>query len=234
MLFPTEQSRINYIRDHCKSIAFDIIKTRCLNNTTNPYVTAQKMLEDLDNMYGEFDPYETADARLHDPDFNMKKKQTFDEFLTKFTATIAPLQLSEQQKISHLTRTITRHLRWYIMGQKPKAFKNYVKQLRQCDINLRLADRQHEHDGSHAGHRQEYDDYSMDSSHSNRISKTSSKSGSRRGYHETNIHSKEFFEQLRQQGKCFRCQKINHMVMDENALCRGKKNSWEEKAIEKD
>ncbi|CAD6581822.1 MAG: hypothetical protein ASARMPREDX12_000676 [Alectoria sarmentosa] len=231
MLFPTEQSRIDYIRDHCKSTAFDIIKTRCLNNTTSPYVTAQEMLEDLDNMYGEFDPYGTSDARLHDPDFNMKKKQTFDEFLAKYTATIAPLQLSEQQKISHLTRTITRRLRWYTMGQKPKAFKDYVKQLRQCDINLRLADRQHEHDGSHADHRQD-DGYSTDSSHSSRTSKTSSRNGSRRGYHGTNVHSKEFLEQLRQQGKCFRCQKTGHMAMDENAPCRGKK--IKEKAVEKD
>ncbi|CAD6593451.1 MAG: hypothetical protein ASARMPRED_007520 [Alectoria sarmentosa] len=241
MLFPTEQSRIDYIRDHCKSTAFDIIKTRCLNkNNTNPYVTAQEILEDLDNMYGEFDPYGTSDARLHDPDFNMKKKQTFDEFLAKYTATIAPLQLSEQQKISHLTRTITRRLRWYTMGQKPKAFKDYVKQLRQCDINLRLADRQHEHDGSHADHRQD-DGYSTDSSHSSRISmtsshssrtsKTSSRNGSRRGYHGTNVHSEEFLEQLRQQGKCFRCQKTGHMAMDENAPCRGKK--IREKAVEK-
>ena len=112
MLFLIEQSRIDYIRDHYKSVAFDIIKTRCLNkdNTTKPYVTAQKMLEDLDNMYVEFDSYETTDATLHDPNFNMKK-ETFDEFLAKYTAIIAPLQLSEQQKISHLTRTITRRLR---------------------------------------------------------------------------------------------------------------------------
>ena len=68
------------------------------------------MFEDLNNMYGEFDPYGTADARLHDSDFNMKK-EIFDEFLVKYTATIAPLQLSEQQKISHLTRIITRRFR---------------------------------------------------------------------------------------------------------------------------
>ena len=117
MLFLTEQSRIDYIRDHCKSVAFDIIKIRCLNkNNTNFYVTAQEIFEDLNNMYGEFDPYGTFDARLHDPDFNIKKKQTFDEFLVKYTATIAPLQLFEQQKIFHLTRTITRRFRWYIMG----------------------------------------------------------------------------------------------------------------------
>ena len=197
------------------------------------------MFEDLDNMYGEFDPYKSVDARLYDPNFNMKKK-TFDEFLVKFTATIAPLQLSEQQKISHLTRTITRRFRWYTINQKLKAFKDYIKQLRQCDINLRLVDRQHKHEHEHehgmrhADHHEEYDGYSMDLSHSSRtskISKTSNKNGLK-GYYGTNRHSEETLEQLRQQNKCFRCQKIGHMVMDENVSCRGRK--IREKVVEKD
>ena len=50
-LFPTEQSRIDYIRDHCKSIAFDIIKTRCRIGNENPYTTAHEILEDLDNIH---------------------------------------------------------------------------------------------------------------------------------------------------------------------------------------
>ncbi len=36
-------------------------------------------------------PFGTAYARLHSPDFGMKE-ETFDEFLAKFTATIAPLE----------------------------------------------------------------------------------------------------------------------------------------------
>ena len=115
------------------------------------------------------------------------------------------------------------------MSQKPKAFKNYVKQLRQCDINLRLADRQHEHkhDENHVGHRQKYDDYNTDSSYSNKTSKTNR--NELKEYYETNIHSKETLKQLRQQDKCFRCQKTDHIIMDENASCRGKK----EKTVEK-
>ena len=73
MLFFIEQSRIDYIRDYCKSIAFNIIKTRYLN-ITNSYVTAQTILEDLNNMYNEFDSYETFNARLYDSNFNIKKK----------------------------------------------------------------------------------------------------------------------------------------------------------------
>ena len=93
MLFSIEQNRIDYIRDYCKSTAFNIIKIRCLN-IINFYVTAQKMLKDLNNMYVEFDLYKTADTTLYDPNFNMKKK-IFDEFLIKYTIIIAPLQLFE-------------------------------------------------------------------------------------------------------------------------------------------
>ena len=50
MLVPTEQARIDYICDHCKSIAIEIIKTRCLDGTQS---TAQEVLEDLRNVYGE-------------------------------------------------------------------------------------------------------------------------------------------------------------------------------------
>ena len=230
ILFPTEQSRIDYIRDHCKSTAFDVIKARCLRDASDPYTTAQQMLEDLDNMYGEFDPYGTADARLHSPDFGMsvQKKETFDQFLTRYTVTIAPLQLSEQQKISQLTRTITRRLRFLtINGIKPTVFKDYVKRLRQCDLNMRLTNQQHGH--QHDQYHEDFDGYSSDQSHSSK----SSKQGKGRGYHGANQHSKETREQLRHEGKCFRCQKPGHMAMDQNAPCKGRSNS-RERAVEKD
>ena len=53
------------------------------------------MLEDLDNIYKKFDLYKIFDARLHDLDFNIKKKKIFDKFLITFTTIIALLQLFE-------------------------------------------------------------------------------------------------------------------------------------------
>ena len=52
------------------------------------------MLEDLNNIYLEFNLYEIADATLYNFNFNIKKK-IFDEFLIKYTAIIAFLQLFE-------------------------------------------------------------------------------------------------------------------------------------------
>ena len=230
MLFPTDQSRIDYIRDHCKSTAFNVIKARCLRDAPDPYTSADEMLGDLNNMYGEFDAYGKADATLHSPDFGMQKNETFDEFLARYTATIAPLQLPEQSKISQLTRTITRRLRFLtINGIKPVVFKDYVQRLRQCDLNMRLTDQQH-------GHRyhEEFDGYSTDrsseSSKSNKSYRTSKTTRSR-GYFGTNQHSEETLERLRHEGKCYRCQKSGHMATDQDAPCKGKAR---EKAIEKD
>lgn len=216
MLFPTEQSRIDYIRDHCKSIAFDIIKARCRLGNENPYTTAHEILEDLDNIYGEIDPFGTAYARLHSPDFGMKE-ETFDEFLAKFTATIAPLELPERQKIFQLTRTVTRRLRWHTMGQKPKISKEYMRQLRQCDLDLRRLDQEY----GHNHYDSEVDGHSRDQSNASKSSNGSRSSNRPRGFFGANKHSEETLERLRQEGKCFRCQRHGHRAMDNDAPCRG-------------
>ena len=91
ILFLIEQSRIDYIRDYCKSTAFNVIKARYLRDVPDLYTTTKEILEDLDNIYDEFDFYGKADVRLYSPDFDMQKNEIFDEFLTRYTATIAPL-----------------------------------------------------------------------------------------------------------------------------------------------
>ena len=193
MLFPTEQARIDHICDHCRSIAFDIIKIRCLDGT---YSTAEEVLEDLHNVYGECDAVGKAIARLQSPDFSMKKKETFDGFLPKFAATIAPLQLSEQFKILRLKRTITPCLRWQTTnGFERTSFWAYVQQLRQCDFDLRQLD--HE---SKALRRDQ--DYDTEESESN---------DGPRGYDRAGKHSKETLNKLRHGGKYFRCQQPGHM-----------------------
>ena len=92
-------------------------------------------------MYGEFDAVGKPIARLHSPDFNIKKKETFDGFLLKFAATTAPLELSEKLKTLHLKRTITQRLRWQTTnGFKRTSFWAYIQQLRLYDFDLRQLD----------------------------------------------------------------------------------------------
>ena len=43
-LYSTPQLRIDYIRDHCKFTAFNVIKSRCTKSSINPYVTPKEIL----------------------------------------------------------------------------------------------------------------------------------------------------------------------------------------------
>ena len=137
-------------------------------------------------MYGEFDAVGKAIARLHSPDFNMEKKETFDGFLPKFAVTIAPLQLSEQLKILHLTRTVTPRLRLQTTnGFKRTSFWTYAQQLRQCDFDL-----------CQLGHEckalRGNQDYNIEESESN---------DETRGYDRARKYSKETLNKLRHERK---------------------------------
>lgn len=88
VLYTREQDKIDYIRDHCKETVFEVIKTKANPTSPNAYLTVLEMIQDLDNMFGEFDKVAKSDALLNDPKFGMaisNPKETFDEFLARFT-----------------------------------------------------------------------------------------------------------------------------------------------------
>ena len=73
------------------------------------------MIQDLENMFGEFDKVAKSDALSHDLKFRMavaNPKETFDEFLARFTSAIAPLDFTDRHKISNLRRTLSERLRF--------------------------------------------------------------------------------------------------------------------------
>ena len=99
MLYPTEKDKIDYIRDYCGDIPFNIIKAGFMNDEGKIgdccyYYTAKEVIDLLDNLYGSYDPIAEADVILYDPKFCIKN-EIFDLFLAKFTATIAPLGLTD-------------------------------------------------------------------------------------------------------------------------------------------
>ena len=143
-LFETKVSKILYIRDHCKDIAFNTIKTRA--NMKNPkyYTLAEEILEDLNNMFGDYDKISKADAELDNPKFAMGSKdfkETFDAFHTRFIAAIAPLAMLEREKSSRLRKLVTSRLKYRIVDFPiTTSFRELVTRLRQVDIALRLTD----------------------------------------------------------------------------------------------
>lgn len=70
----------------------------------------------------------------------VNKDETFEEFYTRFTATIAPLEHSEAVKINNLTRLLTTRLRYRLTGIAYKNFRDIVEFVRKLDMDLRLVD----------------------------------------------------------------------------------------------
>lgn len=57
-------------------------------------MTSSEIIQDLKNMFSEFDKVAKSEALLHDLKFGMaiaKPKETFDLFFTRFTSAITPL-----------------------------------------------------------------------------------------------------------------------------------------------
>lgn len=110
--FPTEQHKINYARDHCKKLAYKTIKHRALRSSTDPYLTLQELIQDLENAFGETDEHSKAINELFASSFSMKKNESFDEFLARFNSQMAGLNFDDEFKISQLRRTITDRLNY--------------------------------------------------------------------------------------------------------------------------
>ena len=143
-LFETKVSKILYIRDHYKDIAFNTIKTRADMKNPEYYTLAEEILEDLDNMFGDYDKISKADAELDNPKFAMRSKDSkeiFDVFHARFIAAIASLAILEREKSSRLRKLITSRLKYQIVDFPiTTSFRELVTRLRQVDIALRLTD----------------------------------------------------------------------------------------------
>ena len=137
VLFPSEKDKMDYIRDHCKSIVFDVLKARVDPLSEDLYNTTKEMILELYSMFGDYDKLVKNDALHYDPAFAIKKKEAFDEFYTRFSATITLLGYSESHKIATLRRLITLKLRSRIVGISSSSFRSVVEYLRKIDQDLR-------------------------------------------------------------------------------------------------
>ncbi len=157
MLFPTENDKIEYIRDHCKPTTFDVMRALANLRSDDPYTTAEEMIEELHSIFGEYYVRSVNEARLYAPDFPMgvTREETFHEFYPRFSSTLAPLGYPELQKISFLRRPFTSRLPYQITtGAKETLYTQIVNRLRQCDLDLRIQDaRRSDQEGSRSkGH----------------------------------------------------------------------------------
>ena len=140
ILYICEQDKIDYIRDHCKDIAFEVIKAKANPISANAYLTSSEIIQDLENMFGKFDKVAKLDALLHNPEFYMavaNPKEIFDTFFARFASAITSLDFLDWHKISTLWQTLSEQL-WFKIayGTTYTLFSQYVSRCRQCDLDL--------------------------------------------------------------------------------------------------
>lgn len=219
-LFPTESDKIDYVRDHCKETAFDVIKTRSDPFHQNPYVTAEEMVEELDAMFGTYDKVAKSDALLHDPSFGMgivDKKETFETFYARFSAAIAPLDLPDTYKMSNLKRTISTRLRYRISGENFPAFRDMVARLRHVAADLEAIDKTappREKSGTGNARGGSTGTSSTQRNNNAPTSGTSAYKG--RGYK----YPSHLIDRIKKEGRCWKCLKPGHRSGDSDAPCK--------------
>ena len=103
-MFLVEKDKINYIRDYCKSIAFNVLKVYIDLLSEDLYVTTKEIIIELYKIFNNYDKLEKCNAMLYNFLFNIRvskknKNKIFDEFYTRFLAIIISLRYSETHKL---------------------------------------------------------------------------------------------------------------------------------------
>ena len=133
-MFSVEKDKINYIRDYCKSIAFDVLKAHIDSLSEDFYVTIKEIIAELYKIFNNYDKLEKCNAILYNLLFNMRvskknKNEIFDKFYTRFSATIISLRYSETYKLFVLRRLITYKLRIRVIDISSSFFRLFIEYL---------------------------------------------------------------------------------------------------------
>ncbi|KAF1980553.1 hypothetical protein K402DRAFT_426137 [Aulographum hederae CBS 113979] len=216
-MFSIDQAKIDYVRDKCKSAAFNVVETRADLEGPNPYMTFEEMLQDLDDMFAEHDPMGKADALLHSADFAMKKGERFETFLARFTKVAAVLQMTEHAKIANCKRLLSGRLKGKINdGTSYTSYNELVRRCKQCDTDLFILwgdeskkDNVTTGGGSGAGR-------GRGSGHRGRsANRSTSRTGER-----TTTRAAHVITRLKTVGACFKCGERGHMSFQPDAPCK--------------
>ncbi|KAF1980692.1 hypothetical protein K402DRAFT_426021 [Aulographum hederae CBS 113979] len=219
-MFSTDQAKIDYVRDKCKSTAFNVIETRADLEGPNPYESFAEMLKDLDDMFAEHDPMGKADALLHSTDFSMKKGERFEAFLARFTKVAAVLQLTELGKISNCKRLLSGRLKNKINdGTYYSSYTELVRRCKQCDVDLNILWGNEEKDKNTPANGGSGGAAGAGRGRGGRGTGGSPRSGSARP--STTSRAPHVTTRLKTVGACYKCGEKGHMSFQRDAPCKG-------------
>ncbi len=179
-------------------------------------MTSSEIIQDLENMFGEFDKVAKSDSFLHDPNLGMaiaNPKETFDLFFARFTSVVALLDFTDWHKISNLWRILCERL-WFkiVDGITYISLSQYLSRFRQCDFDLCQIDGFSTQNRSDKNKRFRLKPNTTESLTENLISRHHKKFSL--------YHSGYLKKCLIQKGRCFKCGKRGHRTTNLDAQCQ--------------
>ena len=221
--FPTEWSKIEYLRDHCKDTAYSVVKLRALRRSENPYETAEQLTKDLEMNFGmsNDDRKATALQKLTNGDLKQKQTEGASEWIARYNLNATEARLDDATR------------RFYALHNLNNDYKKPATQ------NARVGESWHEFT---ARLRQLEKDNAAaygigtgnsSSSGSKRRDGRDKNDKSTKGARENSHHRpKEQFKIIREKKLCARCLKPGHFPSSPNAPCQDKKMAAWDKSLE--
>ncbi|KAG9380535.1 hypothetical protein A1F94_009430 [Pyrenophora tritici-repentis] len=103
----TVQDQLDYLIDHLRGPAAAQVEYRAAPGARNAYVTAEEVLTELDRIFDTVDKVTEASAALHDSGsggLKQRDNESFNTWVARFTSTVAPLNLGDNEMIQHAIR----------------------------------------------------------------------------------------------------------------------------------
>ena len=221
--FLIERSRIEYVRDVCKIVAFDIIEFKVDLNVSNCYITLDELLRDLETIFDEKNRYQNSLITLQNKNFKMRtinKNEIFDQYIIRFNFIVSALNFIEELKKFFLNEDLIIALRF--------KFANFVDTLsfnEMCDKLRRL---EHSHRRINKNRREKINRNQNSRKLKSIVTFKSSERSNRDVKSNINVQrmKNEFSSTQKNVMKkfnfCYKCDKSNHKSKQINAFCKNK------------
>ncbi|KAF2395485.1 hypothetical protein EJ06DRAFT_534976 [Trichodelitschia bisporula] len=214
VLYPTEHAKLHYILSRTKGKGSAPIVGRMREDSMNHYQSAEEMIKDLTQAFGDYDATRRAERRRDDRSyFPMKENEDLEEYMTRFASVVNDIP-------------------WYHMGpgaerQKTNLFRqNLTKEIRQAvshmdeDLGfeaIRRAAANYYHNAVEGTRPQNKRKNNGPGGGQNDSQEAKKPRGPNNTY-----RSAALKKLLRLMNACLRCAVIGHKASDPDAPCQGK------------
>jgi hypothetical protein len=216
--FPTEWSKIEYLRDHCKNTAYSVVKLRALRRSEDPYETAEQLINDLEMNFGMSNEDRKASAlqKLTSGSCKQRQNEGASEWLARYNLTATEAQLDQATRRFYALQNLNNDYKSSATqnARTGESWVEFCARLRQLEKDIAAA-------------------YGSGQKEKGKDGKGTRSDKGGKSSRENNYHRpKEQFTIIMKKKLCARCLKPGHLPSDQNAPCDGKKMTTWDKSLE--